>query len=95
MEEGNVEVSTRSKRKQLILLAILTVVVLGVGIVVGYFDYFGIKHLLSESKDADQQCTTKPADKKVCLKKEHEEMMKYHQKFQSTVEEQQLENNLK
>ena len=88
MEESNVEVSTRSKRKQLILVVILTVVVFGVGIVVGYF---GIKHLLGESKDADQQCSTKPAD----LKKKQEEMMKYHQKFQSTVEEQQLENNLK
>lgn len=79
--------STKQRRIHIVVVIVVFFVAFALGIVIGYF---AIKKP-SESKEQDVE----QQDKKADLQKRRKEMMTYHKKFQTTVREQDLENNLR
>ena len=81
------ESSAKRRRIHIVVVVVAFFVAFALGIVIGYF---AIKKP-SESKvqDVEQQ------DKKADLQKRRDEMVAYHKKFQTTVNERELENNLR
>ena len=79
--------STKRRRIHILVVVVAFFVAFALGIVIGYF---AIK---KPSEESEKQAVVHQ-DKKADLLKGREEMMNYH-KFQTTVSERELENNLK
>lgn len=87
--DDHVELTYKKKKKQRRIRCILLIV----AIIVIFFIGFLIGYLATKAKEHDRE---KPEehDKKADMQKHHEEIMSFHKKFQSTVDEKQLESNL-
>ena len=81
------EISTKQRRIHIVVVVVAFFVAFALGIVIGYF---AIKKP-AESKEQDVQ----EQDKKADLQKRQEDMMTYHKKFQTTINEQELESSLR
>ena len=85
----------KKNRRILIVIAVVAILIaFAIGMLIGVF---GVNR--SDKKDADQEDKTKPGDEKsqrrAELEKQQKEMMNFHEKFQSTVNSEQLEEHLK
>lgn len=89
--DDNVELTYKKKKKQrrirCIGAIIFVILVFVIGFLIGYFAK------KSASKEHDKKSGER--NMKAELQKRHEEMMNFHKQFKSTVNEEQLENNLK
>ena len=81
------ESSTKRRRIHLVLIVVAFFAAFALGIVIGYFAI----QKPAESKEQDVEQQGKKAD----LQKRRAEMVSYHKKFQTTVSERELKNNLR
>lgn len=94
-KEGENSGAIGKNRRILIVIAVVAILIaFAIGMLIGVF---GVNS--SDKKDADQEDKTKPGDEKsqrrAELEKQQKEMMNFHEKFQSTVDSEQLEEHLK
>ena len=94
-KEGENSVAIKKNRMILIVIAVVAILIaFAIGMLIGVF---GVNR--SDKKDADQEDKTKTGDEKsqrrAELEKQQKEMMNFHEKFQSTVNSEQLEEHLK
>lgn len=71
------------------IIVVVGFVAFAIGILIGYFG------MAKPVAKLDQKPECKEDDTKADLQKRREEMMNYHDKFKTTVDAEQLENNLK
>ena len=91
--DDNVELTYKKKKKQRRIRCIAVIVVVILVFVIGFLiGYFAKK---TKSEDRDDHEKPEKHDMKAELQKRHEEMMNFHKKFQSTVNAEKLEDNLK
>ena len=85
------ELTYRKNKKQRRVRCIGVIVAVIVAFLIGFLiGYFAIK-----SKSDDHEEDDKEHDKKLDFRKQHEETMKHHKNFQTTVSEEELEKALK
>lgn len=94
-KEGENSGAMEKNRRILIVIAVVAILLaFAIGMLIGVF---GVNR--SDKNDADQEDKTKPGDEKsqrrAELEKQQKEMMNFHEKFQSTVDSEQLEEHLK
>ena len=80
----------KKKERILVIAFILIIVAFILGVIIGHFAIS-----TPTSKDDKPTPGPKPVDKKAEFKRQKEEMAKYHENFQVTLKEKDLEDSLK
>ena len=90
MDDDNVELTYKKRKKQrrvrCIAMIVAFIVVFFIGFLIGYL---AIK--AKGSNERKEECGAEEAE----FQKRHEEMMKHHKAFQSALKEEKLEDTLK
>lgn len=92
-KEGENSGAIEKNRRILIVIAVVAILIaFAIGMLIGVF---GVNR--SDKKDADQEDKTgdEKSQRRAELEKQQKEMMNFHEKFQSTVDSEQLEEHLK